>query len=261
MFYDNSDFNTSLLFIRNIQNEEEKKHNIKMLNIIKKYVTELNICRQQMIDYYFSNGKFSNEIDVAHIHECGNCDNCSRNEDDKIDISNECLTIFSLVNELPYNIGITKLILILKGSRDNKVKREQCNIYFGVLAKKTKEYCTMVIETMISKNILQFSSYDNSSFKIIDVGDTNIYECLPIKCHINKSLKNQTYLSNYNFDKYVNTRKQLANRLHIKPYMIINDRTLHLISTKKPKHIGDLWMIDGITQDFVTKYGSFFLDK
>lgn len=261
MLHDKSDFNTSLYFIGQTKDEKEKKHNLNMLEIIQKYISELNICRQQMIDYYFSNGKFSTEIDVSDIPICKRCDNCLRNEGDKIDISNDCVTVYTLIHDMPYSMGITKLVLILRGSKDAKIKREQSNPHFGVFVRKDKSYCHMIIDTLISKNILKYSSFNDSVFKVIDIGPNNIYECLPIKCHMSKTLQNQTYVSNSCFDTYANIRKKLSKQLGVKPYMIINDRTLQFISNKKPKHVSELWMIDGITQDFITKYAHFFINS
>ena len=54
------------------------------------FIDENNICRQQVIDYYFEKGSFPTEEDVANIPKCKLCDNClGEKRDDIRDISEE----------------------------------------------------------------------------------------------------------------------------------------------------------------------------
>ena len=61
--------------------------------------------------------------------------------------------------------------------------------------------------------------------------------------------------------KYKTIRDRLANLENLAPYMIINDKILTEVSNIKPKTLEELLQIDGINNDFVCKYGSFFIGE
>ena len=46
MVYSESDFNTSLYFIDQKKNENEKNHDKEMLRIMNLYISEMNLCEQ-----------------------------------------------------------------------------------------------------------------------------------------------------------------------------------------------------------------------
>ena len=53
----------------------------------------------------------------------------------------------------------------------------------------------------------------------------------------------------------------MANLENLAPYMLINDKILTEMSNIKPKTLEELLEIDGITNDFVCKYGKFFVGE
>ena len=257
LFYSDSDFNTSLYFISKVTKQEERQHNLNMLNIIQKYVSEMNLCRQQMIEYYFENGVFSTELDISNQEKCNICDNCNRDEDDKQDISEECLIVYNLVKSLSYNVGVNKLLLILKGSRDNSIKHEQRNKFFGVFSDKDKNLSRNIIEILITKNILVKQKYGSQNFYVVTIGK-DINKCLPIKSHVVFDKKSST-TSNIVFDNFIKIRKELSQKLGVKPYMIVSDKTLQDIANQKPNTLEELWLINGISLDFISNYGEYFI--
>ena len=61
--------------------------------------------------------------------------------------------------------------------------------------------------------------------------------------------------------KYKTIRDRLANLENVAPYMLMNDKVLSELSTVKPKTLQELLQINGITNDFVCKYGNFFVGE
>lgn len=260
LLYNDSDFHTSMFFINNVTNEKEKEHQIYMLNIMQKYLNEMNLCRQQMIDYYFSNGEFSTELDVSNISKCMKCDNCLRNKKDIQDITDDAHTIVNLVTSIPYSLGIEKLSLILYGSNSIKIRNQTRNQYFGHFSNKSKEYCREIINILIVKNILEKYCFDGKYY-VIKLGPVNIEKASPILCYIKNSQVQNNIFSNVDkhYEQLLILRKQLSNDYNINPYMIISDNVLKQISLKKPQNIKELWFIDGVSQEFILKYGNYFI--
>ena len=69
-----------------------------MLKIMNRYINETDICRQQMIDYYFKTGEFSTEQDVDEIEKCGN-DNCNTDTTKSFDITEDCRNVCDVLNQ------------------------------------------------------------------------------------------------------------------------------------------------------------------
>lgn len=246
LFYKESDFGTALFLISKSNQQEYK---LKLLDIFRKYLSEMNMCRQQIIEYYFSNGTYSTEADVSDIPKCMMCDNCLRKENDKYDISQDSINIVNLVKSLAYNIGIQKLILILKGSNSVKIQNEHTNYYHGVLSNKDEKYCRDVIDILITKNILK--RYVFGKNYTIGLGIKNINDNLPITTYMNQPKNiNKTYDT---------IREMLAYKYNVLPSMIVNDKVLLKITKIKPKTLEELWLIDGVSQQFVVNYGNYFI--
>ena len=74
LYYNESDFITTNHLISTSGDKERIKIKTDAMNTFRKYLAENNMCRQQMIDYYFQTGKFSTEGDISHIPKCNMCD-------------------------------------------------------------------------------------------------------------------------------------------------------------------------------------------
>ena len=259
LFYSDSDFHTSIFFISNIKNEHEKEQQLHMLNIIKQYVSEMNLCRQQIIDYYFSKGNYSTELDISEIPVCKKCDNCLRDVKEQEDITEDSITIVDMISNLDYNIGINKLILFLKGSKSSQIKYLRRNIFFGIFRDKNKEYIRNIIEILVTKNILK-KNFFNGRFFTIGIGSSSIEELKPILVYMQQTNKITTTIDNdVSSNIYEKIRKELSIKYNIKPYMILNDQILENIAKAQPETIEELWMIDGVSKKFMCNYGEYFL--
>jgi len=259
LFYNSQDFCISSFLLSKINNEEEKNHRMSMLNIIRNYVNEMNLCRQQIIDNYFVKGTYLTDIDVSNIPSCKKCDNCLRDSNNLQDITEDCQNVVELIKSLDYKLGISKIILILKGSQSSKIKFEKKNPLFGILKNKNENYIRNIINILITKNILQNdsikSNYNSISYSVIKLGNVNLLDISPLKSHIQNTTKHK------NKNKYELIRLKLSKKYNLKPYMIINDKILKNISDSKPNTIEELWLIDGVSQDFISTYGHYFLNS
>lgn len=247
IYYNQQDFVIMSFIISKTSDENLIKIKNESLNILRKYLQENNLCRQQMIDYYFKTGKFSTELDLTEIKKCNMCDNCIGDNDVSIrDISNESKIIYDFIKRQSFNVGLQKLYKLLQ-------KYKQFDI--------SEKYFKDIIEILITKNILLRSMIGYGY--VIGIGKIKLQNVLPLKVRINydhNEFKQFEY-KKYNSEYIYKVREKLADKYNIKPTLLINDRVLLNIRESKPKTLTDLWKINGISQDFITKYGVEMLNE
>jgi ATP-dependent DNA helicase RecQ len=246
LFYAAKDFATSRFFINKMKSASERTHNSAMLNVMKNYLSEPNMCRQQMIDYYFKTGKLSTEMDVGDTEKCNKCDNCLRDESTLIDLTTDAQLVCACVKGLPYPVGMEKLLTALRGS-----SIQGGNPFSGCLSSKPKQYCRQLIDILLSKNMLERTGKYN-------VIITGMRECNVVKTHTHVNRCNRLPTLGH-IPTLHRIRHQLALQYNVSPYMIVSDTIITRIAAHKPATISSLWMIDGVSQEFITKYGSRFL--
>ena len=250
IYYNKQDFVIMSFIISKSRDENLIKIKNESLGILRKYLQENNLCRQQMIDYYFKTGKFSTELDLTEIKKCNMCDNCiGENKVSIRDISNESKIIYDYIKKQTrqsFNVGVQKLYKLIK-------KYKQLDI--------SEKYFKDIIEILITKNILSRTMIGYGY--VIQLGKININNVLPLKVRINYDYNEfkQFEYKKYNSEYIFKVREKLSDKFNIKPTLLINDMVLSNIRDAKPKTLTDLWKINGISQDFITKYGLDLLNE
>lgn len=257
MYYDLKNFSTVKYLIN--QSSDPKQIDIKTegMNLLRKYIEENNICRQQVIDYYFEKGSFPTEEDIVNIPKCNLCDNClGEKKDDIRDISEETKHIINMIKNQKrvngFTFGMSKTV--------DMIKHKDHPLFIN----RSKIWIKELIQILIGKNIL--ISYHKGYGFIIDVGKKNIDELMPIKARISNdvqnSLKNFTInTENDALDKLYELRRKMAEAHNVNPTTFINDRVILNIHDSKPKTLSSLWSVDGISDDFIMNYGSEFIEE
>ena len=257
IYYQDSDFATARFLISKSSDSNQIKIKTDALNTFSRYLNENTMCRQQIIDYYFEKGTFPTEKDVKHIPKCKICDNCcGTNHSNKqiIDIKEEARFIVNYIktffNKHQYYIGIEKL---------SKNIKQEC----GILNIKTLKMSRDIIQSLITKNILSQINIGNGRF-VIGLGTQKLIPGESINIYIEKEQKHfNTKCKNgkMSFSDISIIRNDIACKYNINPTTFINDKVLLNILDKSPKTLPDLWRVDGISQDFIMKYGVEFLEK
>lgn len=247
MYYGNSDYNTNRFLVTKGQNSHNR---IKLLDTFQRYIGNSSVCRQVLIDYYFENGNLSGNI--SNDGKCGKCDNClgvsNRDINLLTDVFNESQLIVGLVGSLSVNYGINKLIQILRGT----LSKNRTNKYYGKGELMSVEWWKKLINALVLEEYLSKESY--SYYTVIGLGRKDLNDINELKIYIGDN-KTKSYRNN----KYYKIRSHLSKLNGVAPYMIINDKILSYIMSKKPKNISELYSIDGISNDFICKYGQYFL--
>uniref|UniRef100_A0A6C0J9H9 DNA 3'-5' helicase n=1 Tax=viral metagenome TaxID=1070528 RepID=A0A6C0J9H9_9ZZZZ len=234
IYYDDSDFRTTAYLISLSQDEGQIKIKTQGMNTFRSFLQEKNICRQQMIDFYFATGKFASEDDVKEIPKCNMCDNCvSGPKQDMIDVSYEAVSVVCVVKNIylknRYNFGLKKTVSQIR----KKIK-----------PKKTEKWIKDLIEILVTKNVLK---REKAGFGfVISIGSVELKNIPPIKARISDCKPVEK-----NIFKIIELRNKIANKFGLIPTSFINDRVIMNINTKSPKNMTELWSVDGISNDFI----------
>lgn len=250
MFYKDADYSTNKFLISKGDNGERR---VKLLNIFQKYITNTKVCRQNMIEHYFETGDLSLK---KSTEKCGKCDNClglSREIENKLftDVTEEAKTIVYLVESLHMNYGVTKLIEILRGVGS----KYRNNSFFGKGSHKSVDWWKKLINELVIEDYLSKETF--SYYLVIGLGNKELDNEV-IKIHLNENKKSTVSPS---IKKYKKIRDHLSKMNGCAPYMIINDKVLSNITQTKPKTVEELYNIDGVSNDFICKYGQYFISE
>ena len=255
LYYQESDFATAKFLISKSSDPNQINIKTDALNTFRKYLNENIMCRQQIIDYYFEKGKFPTEKDVKHIPKCNICDNCCGKKLSNmqiIDIKDEARFIVNYIktfyNKHQYNTGMEKL---------SKAIRTDC----GLLNIRSIKMSRDMIQLLVTKNILSQNNIGNGRY-VISVGSEKLVPGESVYMYVERQqprLDKKSTCGKMTFSDISNIRNGIASKYNINPTTFINDKVLFNILDKSPKTLQDLWAVDGISQDFIMKYGDEFM--
>ena len=251
MYYKPQDFSTVQFLIKQSSSDSQIKLKTDAMNKLRNYLNENTICRQQMIDYYFEKGKLPRINDVEHIPKCNMCDNCKCDESDGLtDISETSTIIIRLIDshykKNRYSYGVEKTADFLKKSS-----------HAGLFT-KTKSWLKEVLQILIGKNILKTVSGAGAGWgSTIQVRTLDITSHIPIMARIHSGIRKQKD----NLSHIKTIRDEMASLHNCIPTVFMNEQVLMNVYVKKPKTLSDLWRVDGISQEFIMRYGSEFISK
>ena len=248
IYFDDGDFNTSAFLIKT-GNPTQIEVKTKGLNILSNYLNEKNMCRQQIIDYYFKTGEFPTEKDVENIPKCNMCDNClNSNNIEMVDITKEATSIVNIFKDVTryrrFDFGLKKTIQMI-----------QSNKKYQLEPPRTDKWIKDVIDILVAKKILK--RYKAGFGMVIGLGDINVADISPIKGRIetgSSTIKNvfQSYkYKEKQLSDLIELRNRLARKYNMIPASFINDRVIGNIYKNTPRSIHDLWKIDGISDEFI----------
>lgn len=252
IYYDDGDFSTASYLITT-GNPTQVEVKTRGLNILSNYLNEKNMCRQQMIDYYFKSGDFATEQDVEDIPKCNMCDNCLRMDSVEIvDITKEATCIVTIFKEASrfrrFDFGLKKTIQMIQTNKKHCIEPP-----------RTDEWVKDAIDLLISKSVLK--RYKAGFGMVIGLGDKSLTDALPIKGRINigsSTIKNVFYSYQHKGKQLadlIDLRNRLAKKYGMIPASFINDRVIDNIYKNTPRSINDLWKIDGISNEFIMTEG------
>lgn len=247
--------------------------NLEKLNRMQQYA-ESDICRRRILLNYF--GETMN-------HDCGNCDVC-KNPPERFDGTIIVQKALSAIARADEQIGTRTLIDILKGYASQEViekgydKLKTYGVGRDVPGKDWQDYLLQ----MLNLGYFEIAYNENNHLKITEAGKKVLFgkeraQLVVIKreesygkkgsAKENKTasptpLFTPTVFEDEDeglFEALRQLRKKLADQLAIPAYIVLSDKTLHLLALKKPGDMEAFGEISGIGEFKKEKYGKDFL--
>lgn len=247
--------------------------NLEKLNRMQQYA-ESDICRRRILLNYF--GETMN-------HDCGNCDVC-KNPPERFDGTIIVQKALSAIARADEQIGTRTLIDILKGYASQEVIEkgyDKLKTYGAGRDVPGKEWQDYLLQ-MLNLGYFEIAYNENNHLKITEAGKKVLFgkeraQLVVIKreesygkkgsAKENKTasptpLFTPTVFENEDeglFEALRQLRKKLADQLAIPAYIVLSDKTLHLLALKKPGDMEAFGEISGIGEFKKEKYGKDFL--
>ena len=247
--------------------------NLEKLNRMQQYA-ESDICRRRILLNYF--GETMN-------HDCGNCDVC-KNPPERFDgtiIVQKALSAIARANE---QIGTRTLIDTLKGYASQEVIEkgyDKLKTYGAGRDVPGKDWQDYLLQ-MLNLGYFEIAYNENNHLKITEAGKKVLFgkeraQLVVIKRDESYGKKGSakenktaspapfftpTVFKNEDeglFEALRQLRKKLADQLAIPAYIVLSDKTLHLLALKKPGDMEAFGEISGIGEFKKEKYGKDFL--
>ena len=270
LFYSFSDI---ILLSKFAADSKQQEINLEKLNRMQQYA-ETDICRRRILLNYFGE---------TMDHDCGNCDVC-RNPPERFDgtiIVQKALSAIARTNQ---QIGTHTLIDILKGSASQEIIEkgyDKVKTYGAGREIPARDWQDYLLQ-MLNLGYFEIAYNENNHLKITEAGKKVLFgqataQLVIIKreeksaktkkntqSHVAEQvpLFGQTGSENQDdrlFEELRQLRKKLADSQAIPPYIVLTDKTLHLLATLKPTTIEAFGEISGIGEYKKEKYGKDFI--
>ena len=249
--------------------------NLEKLNRMQQYA-ESDICRRRILLNYFGENM---------EHDCGNCDVC-RNPPERFDGSIIVQKALSAIARTNQQIGTRMLVAILRGNYFQELTEKGYDKLktFGAGRDVPQQDWMDYLLQMLNMGYIEVAYNENNHLKITPSGVKVLYgqekamlvvikreEKAPNKGKKKKAEKeskpmfNAITLSDEGMDKELFEelrvlRKRLADEQGIPPYIILTDKTLHLIAIQRPTTLEAFGMVSGIGEYKKEKYGKVFVE-
>ncbi len=255
----------------------QQEINLEKLNRMQQYA-EADICRRRILLNYFGE---------TMTHDCGNCDVC-RNPPERFDGTIIVQKALSGIARTDQQVGISTLIDLLKGAATQEIiekKYDQLKTYGvgrDIPARDWQDYLLQ----MLNLGYFEVAYNEKNHLKITEAGKKVLFgkeraQLVVIKReeHLRQESKRGKKKAKiqepqapvltpavfenedeYLFEELRVLRKKLADSQAIPAYIVLSDKTLHLLSSAKPTTIEAFGEISGIGEFKKEKYGKDFVE-
>ena len=247
--------------------------NLEKLNRMQQYA-ESDICRRRILLNYFGE---------TMDHDCGNCDVC-RNPPERFDGTIIVQKALSAIMRTEQKIGTRMLIAILRGNfLEELVEKGYDKLKtFGVGRDIPQRDWQDYLLQMLNMGYFEIAYNENNHLKMTSAGAKVLYgkekamlvvikrEETKTKGRTKETAK-QTKLQIHPavlvgeedqalFEELRTLRKRLADQQAIPAYIVLSDKTLHLLALQRPTTLEEFGMVSGIGEYKKERYGKEFVE-
>ena len=251
--------------------------NLEKLNRMQQYA-ESDICRRRILLNYFGE---------TADHDCGNCDVC-RNPPERFDGTIIVQKALSAIARTDQQVGTRTLTDILKGAVTQEIidkgydKLKTYGAGRDIPARDWQDYLLQ----MLNLGYFEVAYNENNHLKITEAGRKVLFghataqlvvikreerTVKPSRKSTRKDVSLQPVIptlipaifedeDEQLFETLRQLRKQLADQQAIPPYIVLSDKTLHLLASRQPRTLDAFGEISGIGEYKKKKYGKDFIE-
>ena len=249
--------------------------NLEKLNRMQQYA-ESDICRRRILLNYFGE---------TMDRDCGNCDVC-KNPPERFDGTIIVQKALSAIMRTNQQIGTRMLIAILRGNYIEEVTEKGYDKLktFGAGRDVPQRDWQDYLLQMLNLGYFEIAYNENNHLKVTQAGAKVLYGTEKAMLVVikreekeskGKRKKKETEKqppiktppviaiaeeSQELFEELRILRKRLADQQAIPAYIVLSDKTLHLLAIQKPVTLEEFGMINGIGEYKKEKYGKDFIE-
>lgn len=276
LFYNLQDI---ILLKRFAQESGQTEINEERLSRMQEYA-EAQVCRRRILLNYFG--------EVSEC-QCGNCDVCN-NPPEQFDGTRYVQMALSAITRANEQVGFTTTIDILRGNATREILTHDYSQFptFGVGRELSFRDWHDYLLQMLQMGLIELDYKENRHIHVTDLGKSVLFQgkkiqlskvvkedlrvkgkriktpVLPTMQNLEKptqsELKPTPVEDKELFERLRQLRIQIAKEEHLPPYIIFSDKTLHELSTYKPKSIAAFGTIYGVGENKLAKYGAIFVE-
>lgn len=246
LLYNREDIRTLEYLIYTTAGDTRKEIEIRKLQNMVDFC-EYDKCYRNLILNYFGDKKVR--------PYCNNCSNCLNNEELR-DFTVESQMILSCVYRTREMYGISVLVDILRGFKGPKIiqnKLDNLSTY-GIMKEYSSKFIRDLIKTLLDLEYVNLKEGTYSMLKLNPRSIRVLKSKEKVICKLSEDIEEKMENKEL-FNKLRLWRKEKANTLGIKPYIIFSDSTLIELTNKIPKNKEELLNIRGMGEKKFEKYG------
>lgn len=238
----------------------ERQAAMRHLEAIISYAEDEVVCRRKPLLSYFG--------ETYTEQSCGNCDNCTAEAVELVDITVPAQKFLSCVKRTGERFGAVHVTRVLLGSKDERILQQGHDRLstYGIGGELTRKQWAHLARQMVQMGYLnQETEYRTLSLT------PKAYDALKNRSPImgqlqpaeeraaQKARQAEVEYDHPLFDLLRARRKVLADEAGVPPYVIFSDRTLVEMAAYYPQSTEPLMDISGVGQVKAHQYGETFL--
>ncbi|ASW43436.1 DNA helicase RecQ [Clostridium isatidis] len=246
LLYNRSDIRTLEYLIYTTVGNERKEIEIKKLQSMIDFC-ESDKCLRNFILNYFGEEKSRDY--------CNSCSNCLKNEELR-DYTIEAQMILSCVYRSKEQYGISVLVDILRGFTGPKIIQNNLNKLstYGIMRDYSSKFIRDLIKTLLELGYVNLKEGTYSMLKLNNKSIRVLKSQEKVICKLSNDVEEKIENREL-FNKLRVWRKEKANSLRIKPYIIFSDSTLIELANRLPRNKEELLNIRGMGAKKLESYG------
>ena len=251
----------------------QQQINLEKLNRMQQYA-ESDICRRRILLNYFGE---------TMDRDCGNCDVC-RNPPERFDGTIIVQKALSAIMRADQQIGTRMLIAILRGNFSEELTEkgyDKMKTFGAGRDIPARDWQDFLLQ-MVNMGYFEIAYNENNHLKITEAGKKVLFghekAMLVVIKREEKTIKKKkkeatpTLLPKGTFpiseeekdqelfEELRLLRKRLADQQAIPAYIVLSDKTLHLLVAQRPTTIEEFGMVNGIGDFKKDRYGKEFVE-